>query len=109
MKYNFRLGGLFLAALLDVEHFPHVFIRSPAVSGALDAPQVAAALTIKDATRRIVLPVLLQIDGDSLRIRGEFAVAQSDFGIKPYSVAPGALQVQDEPRIKFVLVVRRDG
>lgn len=101
--------NLLSAALLDVEHFPRVFIRSLDVSGAPDAPQVAAALTIKDATRHIVLPVLLQAGGDSLRIRGEFSIAQSDFGIKPYSVALGALQVRDELRIKFELVARRDG
>lgn len=92
-------------AVLDAERFPRVLLKSLEISGA-DAPQVVAALTIKDVTRRIAMPVALREDGGALRVRGEFAIEQTAFGITPYSVALGALQVQNELRIKFELVAR---
>jgi polyisoprenoid-binding protein YceI len=40
------------------------------------------------------------IDGESLRAKGDFLLKQSDFKIKPVSVAAGALKLKDE--LKFV-------
>ena len=45
--------------------------------------------------------------GSMLRISGEFAMRQSDFGIKPVSFAGGALRLKDEVKFKFELVARR--
>lgn len=89
--------------VLDAARFPRIRLRSAAISGAADKPQVKAAITLKSVTREVAVPVELQQVGESLRVRGEFALRQSDFGIKPYSVALGALQVQDEVKIKFEL------
>lgn len=97
------------SAVLDAEHFARIRVRSSEISGAPGAPQVTAELTIKGMAGRVVLPVSMQHEGTSLRVRGEFTLKQTDFGIKPYSVALGALQVQDELRIKFELVARPEG
>lgn len=92
------------ADVLDAVRFPRIRINSAAIAGPADRPQVTAAITLKNVTRNIALPVELQQVDEALRVRGEFVLRQSDFGIKPYSVALGALQVQDEVKIKFELL-----
>lgn len=45
--------------------------------------------------------------GGLLRISGDFTLRQSDYGIKPYTVAGGVLRLKDEIKFKFELVARR--
>jgi hypothetical protein len=90
--------------VLDSEHYPEVKLRSAKVAGTLQAPQVTASITIKDATHDVEVPVKLAIDGAKLTATGEFDVLQTQFGIKPFSVALGALEVQDRLHIKFTIV-----
>ena len=44
---------------------------------------------------------------DQVCASGEFDVLQTDFGIKPFSVALGALEVQDRLHIKFRIVAAK--
>ena len=89
--------------LLDGARYPEVRIQSLRVQGSPQAPEVVAALRIRDQTRELHLPIQLESTADELRVRGSFALRQSDFGITPLSLALGALQVQDEVRIRFDL------
>ena len=45
--------------------------------------------------------------GDHLTATGEFSVKQSDLGLKPFSVLGGALQVQDQMKVKFSVVAAK--
>lgn len=45
--------------------------------------------------------------GEMLRASGEFTLRQSDYGIKPISVAGGTLKVKDELKFSFELVARK--
>ncbi|MGO8815179.1 MAG: YceI family protein [Terriglobia bacterium] len=45
--------------------------------------------------------------GSMLRISGDFILRQSDYGIKPYTVAGGVLRLKDDLKFKFELVARR--
>jgi len=45
--------------------------------------------------------------GDMLRASGKFSLMQSDYGIKPISVAGGALKVKDELQFSFEMVLRK--
>lgn len=92
------------AALLDGEHYPVVRLKSTSIAGTLPVVQVRLQLTLKDQTRSFTLPVAVAATAQQLQARGEFELKQTDFGIKPFSVAMGALQVQDTVRIKFDLV-----
>ena len=94
--------------LLDGARYPEVSIQSVSLQGAANTPQVLAALRIKDQTRQIAMPVTLQSANGSLRVKGEFEMKQSDFGITPLSVALGALLVLDTIKIKFELVAKAD-
>ena len=47
--------------------------------------------------------------GDMLRANGEFTSAQSNYGIKPVSVAGGTLKLKDELKFCFDIVARKAG
>ena len=93
--------------MLDGEHYPDVKLRSAKVGGTLEAPQVTAHITIKDASRDVEVPVQIAIEGAKLTASGEFDILQTEFGIKPFSVALGALEVQDRLHIKFTIVAEK--
>jgi hypothetical protein len=42
-----------------------------------------------------------------LRASGEFLLSQSSYGIKPVSVAGGALKLKDELKFSFEIVARK--
>lgn len=90
-------------ALLDAEQFPVIRLQSANLSGDTRSPRVVAHVTIRDQFHLYSLPVTVESDSHTLHARGEFTIKQTDFGIKPFSVAMGALQVQDELTIKFDL------
>jgi polyisoprenoid-binding protein YceI len=93
--------------VLDGDSYPEVKLRAAKVGGTLEAPQVTAHITIKDASRDVEVPLKIAVDGAKLRATGEFDILQTDFGIKPFSVALGALEVQDRLHIKFAIVAER--
>jgi len=95
--------NLVSSAVLDVERFPEIKLQSVAVSGTRDTPSMVMRITIKGVARDVVVLAEVQEEGNRLVVEGEFAVQQSDFGIKPLSVALGALVVQDKLRIRFHL------
>lgn len=95
-------------ALLDGANFPEITIQSLSVLGDSAAPQIVAAMRIKDKIRQITVPITLQYDAGNLRVKGAFEIKQTDFGITPLSVALGALLVQDTVTIKFELLARTD-
>lgn len=89
---------------LDGEHYPVIRLRSLSVAGTRAQPQVQVQITIKGQSRELIVPVQLSASEQSLRVTGQLPIKQTDFGIQPYSVAMGALQVQDQLTIKFELV-----
>ena len=93
--------------VLDGEHYPDVKLRSANVGGTLEAPQVTAHITIKETSRDIDVPVKMEMAGTKLTASGEFDILQTEFGMKPFSVALGALEVQDKLHIKFKIVAEK--
>lgn len=95
------------AEVLDAERHPRVEVKSAKVGGTLQAPQVTARITIKQASRDVVVPVVAAINGDRLTASGEFEILQTDFGIRPFSIALGALEVKDRLLVRFKLVAEQ--
>jgi polyisoprenoid-binding protein YceI len=93
--------------VLDGDNYPEVKLRAAQVGGSLEAPQLTAQITIKDASRDVEVPVTIAVEGAQLRASGEFDVLQTQFGIKPFSVALGALEVQDRLHIKFTIIAEK--
>jgi len=90
--------------VLDADNYPRVEVKSVKIEGALPDAQVTARITIKQGTRDVVVPVKVTVSGDRLTAAGEFSIQQTDFGMKPFSVAMGALEVKDRLDVRFSVV-----
>lgn len=90
--------------VLDGERFPEMRIASSRIAGTLEAPNVAARVTIKDVTRELAIPMSLTLNGAQLEAKGQFDILQSEFGMTPFSIALGALQVQDRLHVTYRVV-----
>lgn len=99
--------NLLRTEVLDGEHFPYVTLQSTAISGTRAAPTLILRVTIKDVQREVIVPTHVKEDRNLLVATGQFEIKQSDFGITPFSVALGTLQVVDTLKIKFSLVARQ--
>ncbi|MFN8002365.1 MAG: YceI family protein [Acidobacteriota bacterium] len=98
--------------VLESATFPKIAFKSVSVG---DLKQTSADaynltlngdLTLKGVTRRIAVPVLLTINAQQLRAVGKYTLKQTDFGIKPYSAAGGAVKVKNEVVINFNIVAK---
>jgi polyisoprenoid-binding protein YceI len=96
--------NLLSEALLDGEKYPEIRLRATEVVAAGEAFDVGVEITIKDQVRNVRVPVRLERRAGALTARGEFALKQSELGLKPFSVAMGTLLVLDEMKIHFEVV-----
>jgi polyisoprenoid-binding protein YceI len=64
-------------------------------------------LTLHGVTRNLTVPTRVFISADTLKAAGSFSILQSDYGIKPVSVAGGSLKVKDEVKFVFDMVARK--
>jgi polyisoprenoid-binding protein YceI len=93
--------------VLDAERHSQVTLRSVSLTGPPWGPEVAVRLTLHGVARDIVLPLAMHRRGEELVITGTFALRTSDFGMTPFSVLGGGLQVLDEVKIRFRILARR--
>ncbi len=93
--------------VLDAARFPLVRVSSVRIDGALPQLEIVARVTVRDVAREMRIPTTVQIDRETVTARGAFDILQTDFGIKPFSVALGALTVQDQLHIRFELTATR--
>jgi polyisoprenoid-binding protein YceI len=93
-------------ALLDGEKYPEIRLRATDVVAAGDIFDVGVEIKIKDQVRTVRVPVTVERKADVITARGEFPLKQSELGLKPFSIAMGALVVLDEIRIHFEVVAR---
>jgi len=92
--------------VLDGAKFPTITLRAIKIAGTHHEPVLTVNVVIKGATRQLEVPVKMSYGDKSVTARGEFAVKQTEFGMTPFSVGMGALQVRDELRIRFRIVAR---
>jgi len=95
------------AEVLDAEHFASIQLKSIQVAGSLPSAQVVTRITIKDASRDITVPVNIVTSANRLTAAGQFDIKQTDFGIKPFSIGLGALEVVDQLTVKFNIVAQK--
>lgn len=96
-------------SLLDAAAYPYVILSSTSMEGSFDNPRVTMAVTIKNATRSVTIPVQLERDGDRLAASGGFELLQSDYGIEPFSALGGALKVEDRVELVFTIAAKASG
>jgi polyisoprenoid-binding protein YceI len=69
--------------------------------------KVNGNLTLHGTTRGIEVYSQATVQDDSLQAAGQFALNQTDFGIKLVSVAVGMLKVKDQVKASFEIVARK--
>jgi polyisoprenoid-binding protein YceI len=97
-------------ALLNGAQYPDITL----VSQHLETPAAAGSpvradvqVTIRGQAHSLSVPVTYGFEDSRLVVSGELPIKQSDLGLTPFSAMLGALQVQDELRVRFRIVARQ--
>jgi len=101
-------GHLKSPDFFDVAKYPQASVESTAIKagGAQGATHtVTGNLTLHGVTRSISFPATIQVNGDSLSVKAEFAINRKDFGIV-YPGMPDDL-IQDDVLIQLKLGANR--
>jgi polyisoprenoid-binding protein YceI len=93
--------------VLDAAQFPEIRLVASGASGGPEAWRVRVRVAVRGRTAEVEAPVTVTRDGELLRARGELRVAQTALGMTPFSVAFGALQVQDEMTVRYSVTATR--
>ena len=89
--------------VLDSEKYPEIRFRSASVERTGNSKwKVAGELTLHGETH----PVEATVTGGNGHYTGGAKFKQTDFGIKPVSVAGGSVKVKDELRIEFEITAK---
>lgn len=89
--------------ILDVQGFPEAVFQKATMkktdkqsTRGLPEYQLEGEFTLHGVTRRVTFPCDLEIKDGWHHVRGKFTIRQTDFGIKPYTKAFGAVGIKDE-------------
>ncbi len=96
---------------LDASHFPEIRFRADAaekIAETEDGYRLSGTLEIRGKSREHVIDLRTKDLGDSWRMSAESSVRQSDYGIKPYSLLMGSVQVADNVVVSFTAVHAKD-
>jgi hypothetical protein len=86
-----------LNKVLQTRQFPFALIH---VRAAATMP-LAVDITLHGVTRSFSVPADIDSDNHGLHVHGRLAFDQSGFGIVPFSILGGAIQVQDRVELSF--------
>ena len=64
-------------------------------------------LTLHGVTKRITIPAVVTLSGDTMRAVGEFSIDRDDFGVKATSAFHGLVRVRDTVKFEFDIVGRK--
>ena len=98
--------------VLDVNSYPEIVFKSTSVTatrleeGKYQA-RITGELTLHGTTRPLVISAFVTFYAASLQAEGQFALRQTEYGIKPVSVAGGTIKVKDELKFSFNIVADR--
>lgn len=93
---------------LSASRFPEIRYTADVIEKSDDGYRLTGALQIRGKSRDRVIEVRTEDLGDSWRMSVESTIRQSDYGIKPYSLLMGSVQVADEVSLTFSAVRAQD-
>lgn len=88
-----------LDKVLESASYPFVYVR--VMRDAAQADLLHIALTVHGVTRNMDVPARITRQGNGVLTEGRLSFRQSEFGIVPFSVLGGALQVEDRVDLRF--------
>ena len=86
---------------LDAEQHPYAIIGVRGVENDAAGSWLKATLTVNGTERAVRIPARVAATPSDVEVTGQLEVQQTSFGITPYSILAGALQVKDEVAIRF--------
>jgi len=95
--------------VLETSKFSEITFKSTSVTaskigeGEYQA-KIIGDITLHGISRQLTIPAQLSFGDKELRAKGNFAIKQSNFGIKPVSVAGGTIKVKDELKFTFEIL-----
>ncbi len=89
---------------LSASRFPRIRYVAKAIEETDDGYRLTGALRIRGESRDHLIDVYTEDLEDSWRMSVETTIRQSDYGIKPYSLLMGSVQVADEVSLTFSAV-----
>jgi polyisoprenoid-binding protein YceI len=87
--------------------YPYALIGVRSVATDASGGRLDVSITLNGVTRTMPVPARLDTAAGELRVTGRLEIEQTAFGIAPYSILGGALQVEDKVAIRFAIVARR--
>ncbi|QLL10244.1 YceI family protein [Mycobacterium vicinigordonae] len=86
---------------LAANRFPRIHFASDAIESTDLGYRLTGTLQIAGKSRAHQVDLRTEDLGDSWRLYAESVVRQTDYGVKPYSMFMGSLQVTDEVTVSF--------
>lgn len=93
---------------LGASRFPEIRFTADAVERTADGYRLSGRLQIHSKSRTHVIDLRTEDLGDSWRMSAQTTVRQSDYGVKPYSLLMGSVQVADDVTLSFTAVRSKD-
>ena len=98
--------------LLEIARYPEIVFMSTSVSASRTGEgqyqaRITGKLSLHGVTREHSIDARLMIGDSGLRAQGEFPLRQTDYDIKPVSIAGGTLKLKDELHFSFDIVAGR--
>jgi hypothetical protein len=90
----------------NAEQHPYAMISVVNVGTDAADTRLDTSITLNGITRTMRIPVQTEQTADQLTVTGRVALEQTAFGIVPFSILGGALQVQDRVDVRFAIRAR---
>jgi polyisoprenoid-binding protein YceI len=99
--------------VLETAKYPEIVYEAPMLSitrlgESLYTTVLDGSLALHGITRRQPVSARVALFGTMLRASGDFTLKQTDYEIKPISVAGGAIKLKDELKFSFEMVAREE-
>jgi polyisoprenoid-binding protein YceI len=107
-----EMARLMKEQVLEVARYPEIRYEAATIAvsridGSLYSATLNGNLSLHGVTRGQPVTARIATYGEMLRASGDFSLRQSDYQIKPVSVAGGALKLKDEVKFSFEMVARK--
>lgn len=93
---------------LDAGRHPDIRFSADTIGRTDDGYRLIGTLQIRGKSREHVIEVRTEDLGDAWRMSAESSVRQTDYGIKPYALLMGSVQVADDVSVSFSAVHAKD-
>ncbi len=98
--------------VLEIARYPEIVFMSKKTSAHPIAEgkhhvKITGDLTLHGATREHMVDANVTFNQDSLSAQGEFSLRQTDYNIKPVSIAGGTLKVKDQLKFSFDIIAEK--